>query len=371
MQAPPVLSPAQVILKSPVDAHVHLRDGDMLKLVLPYTASSFKHAIIMPNLTPPITTVALAERYYQRIMGLLPPDHPFDPKIALYLTDHTTLEDVTQASNSGIIAGFKLYPAGATTNSDSGVTDINALFNLFNKMEHLEIPLMVHAEVTDPTTDIFDRERLFIERYLVAWTDKFPDLKIVLEHATTAEAVNFVLSKGPNVVATITPHHLLCNRNNIFNGGIQPHFYCLPVLKREKHRLALVEAATSGDPKFFAGTDSAPHDRLKKEAPCGCAGIFCAPVAIPAYVELFEEEDALPHLQAFMSDNARTFYNLFSVSSDPQVSLPTEVIVEDRSNHPQTVPAYLPEKGYHETDLQVMPFLAGAQVKWHVRDVNV
>jgi dihydroorotase len=294
----------------PDDWHLHLRDGAALKAVLPDTARQFARAIVMPNLRPPVTTTELAIAYRQRILDALPPGMNFEPLMTLYLTDNTSAEDIVRAKASGIIHGVKLYPAGATTNSDSGVTSLDHCVKALASMEKLGVPLLVHAEVTDADVDVFDRERVFIERNMIPLLKKFPALKIVFEHITTKDAADFVTDAPSNVAATITVHHLLMNRNDMFKGGIQPHHYCLPILKREEHRLALVKAATSGNAKFFLGTDSAPHAKSTKENACGCAGMYTAHTAIELYAEAFDNADALDKLEGFASFYGADFYGL-------------------------------------------------------------
>lgn len=294
----------------PDDWHLHLRDGDALKAVLPDTAKQFARAIVMPNLRPPVTTTALAQAYYARILAALPSGLKFEPLMTLYLTDNTSPEEIQRAVESGIVKGVKLYPAGATTNSDSGVTSLEKCANTLAAMEKLGLPLLVHAEVTDSNVDVFDREKVFIERHMIKLAKNFPALKIVFEHITTKDAAEFVADAPPNIGATITAHHLLMNRNDMFKGGIQPHHYCLPILKREEHRLALVKAAISGSPKFFLGTDSAPHAKHTKEAACGCAGMYTAHAAIELYAEAFENANALDKLEGFASFYGADFYGL-------------------------------------------------------------
>ena len=294
----------------PDDWHVHVRNSAILKTVLPHTARQFARAIIMPNLKPPVTTVDQALTYRDEILAAVPMGVDFTPLMTLYLTAATTEADIKKAAESEYIHAFKLYPAGATTHSDLGVADIVAAYPLFAAMEKHQIPLLIHGEVTDADCDIFDRERMFIDRYLTNIIKHFPDLRVVLEHVTTAEAVQFVESTSTNVAATITPQHLLYNRNALFVGGIRPHHYCLPVLKREQHRLALVKAATSGNPKFFLGTDSAPHLTNLKESSCGCAGCFSAPIAVELYAEAFEAANALDKLEGFASFYGADFYRL-------------------------------------------------------------
>jgi dihydroorotase len=294
----------------PDDMHLHVRDGAMLKTVLPYTARQFARAIIMPNLRPAVTTVAQALIYRAEILAAIPDDLSFQPLMTLYLTASTPEKEIKKAAGCEDIYAFKLYPAGATTHSDAGVADIKAAYPLFAAMEKYGIPLLIHGEVTDTDCDIFDRERVFIERYLLDLIKNFPALRVVLEHVTTCEAVHFVESASINVAATITPQHLLFNRNALLVGGVRPHNYCLPVLKREQHRLALVKAATSGNPKFFLGTDSAPHLTELKESACGCAGCFSAPVALELYAEAFDSANALEKLEGFASFFGADFYGL-------------------------------------------------------------
>lgn len=296
-------------LIQPDDWHVHLRDGAMLARVAPDTARQFGRAIVMPNLTPPITGVEQAADYRQRILDATAASG-FEPLMTLYLTETTTPAVIVQAKASGFVHGVKLYPAGATTHSDAGVRDLAKCDAVFAAMEEHGMPLLVHGEVTTPLVDVFDREQVFIARHLVPLTQRFPRLRIVLEHITTRQAVEFVKSAGPNVAATITAHHLLYSRNAMFTGGLRPHFYCLPVLKREEHRWALIAAATSGSSKFFLGTDSAPHARNKKEAACGCAGIYTAHAALELYAEIFEKAQALDKLEGFASVHGAAFYGL-------------------------------------------------------------
>jgi len=294
----------------PDDWHLHLRDGGALKAVLPDTARQFARAIVMPNLRPPVTTTALAIEYRERILNALPVGANFEPLMTLYLTDNTSAEEIERAKASGIVHGVKLYPAGATTNSDSGVTNLGYCVKALEAMEKLGMPLLAHAEVTDSDVDVFDRERVFIERNMIPLLKKFSGLKVVFEHITTQDAADFVAQAPSNVAATVTAHHLLMNRNDMFKGGIQPHHYCLPILKREEHRVALVKAATSGSPKFFLGTDSAPHAKHTKEAACGCAGMYTAHTAMELYAEAFELADALDKLEGFASFYGADFYGL-------------------------------------------------------------
>lgn len=300
----------KIIITRPDDWHLHLRDGDALRAVLPDTSQRFARAIVMPNLRPPVTTTALAAQYRQRILDALPAGANFEPLMTLYLTDNTSAAEITKAKASGFVHGVKLYPAGATTNSDSGVTSLDACAEALEAMEKCGMPLLVHAEVTDADVDVFDRERVFIDRHMKPLLANYPTLKVVFEHITTKDAAEFVASAPNNVAATITPHHLLMNRNAMFTGGIRPHHYCLPILKREEHRLALVQAATSGSPKFFLGTDSAPHAKSAKEAACGCAGMYSAHAGIELYAEVFEAANALDKLEAFASFYGAYFYGL-------------------------------------------------------------
>jgi dihydroorotase len=293
-------------IRKPDDWHVHLRDGEMLRSVAPYTARQFARAIVMPNLVPPITTAEAAAVYRDRIVAAA--GEAFTPLMTCYLTDETEPDELARGYADGVWMAAKLYPAGATTNSASGVTDIGNIYPALERMQRIGMVLCVHGEVTD--VDVFDREAVFIERTLGPLTSDFPALKIVFEHITTADAADFVMSTGPNVAATVTPQHLVINRNAIFAGGLRPHAYCLPVAKREEHRLAVRKAATSGSPKFFLGTDSAPHSREAKESACGCAGIFNAPFALESYATVFEEEGALNRFEAFASENGARFYGL-------------------------------------------------------------
>jgi len=300
----------RVTLIRPDDWHLHLRDGEALKWVLADSARRFARAIVMPNLRPPVTTVAAAAAYRDRIMSALPAGSDFEPLMTLYLTDHTRPAEIRRAKASGIVSAVKYYPAGATTNSDSGVTDIRKCIDALEAMVDTGMPLLIHGEVTDPQVDVFDREKVFIERTMIGLVQQLPRLRIVMEHITTANAVKFVLSAPDSVAATITAHHLLMNRNDIFREGIHPHHYCLPILKREEHRLALVKAATSGNPKFFLGTDSAPHARHTKETSCGCAGIYTAHAGIELYAEAFDAAGSLDKLERFASFHGADFYGL-------------------------------------------------------------
>lgn len=300
----------ELVITKPDDFHIHLRDDDFLPLTVDHVSAQFARAIVMPNLRPPVTNERLATSYKNRILKHLPAGRVFEPLMTLYLTDKTTAEDILEAQASGSVYAVKYYPAGATTNSDSGVTDLSARHEIFEVLSDLGMPLLVHGEVTDSNIDIFDREKVFINEILSKVVKKFPDLKIVLEHITTAESVEFVRSSPTNVAATITAHHLLLNRNDLFKGGIRPHNYCLPVLKRESHRQSLVEAAISGDSRFFLGTDSAPHGIREKESSCGCAGIYTAHAAIELYAAVFDNVNALDKLENFSSKFGSDFYGL-------------------------------------------------------------
>lgn len=299
----------QITLTRPDDWHLHLRDGPTLASTVPFTAKQFSRAIVMPNLSPPITKVGMAEDYRERILQTLASDSKFQPLMTIYLTDHTQVSDIEQASNSSVVYAAKLYPAGATTNSANGVTDPSKLTTIFEAMQKYQLPLLVHAEVTDNDVDIFDREQVFIDRYLSSIRQQFPELAIVLEHATTSQAIDFV-KEHKRTAATITPQHLLFNRNDLLAGGLHPHNYCLPILKRESHRQSLVQAATSGNAKFFLGTDSAPHSTQAKQTSCGCAGCFSAHAAIELYTEFFDHAKALDKLEGFASHFGADFYGL-------------------------------------------------------------
>lgn len=339
----------------PDDWHLHLRDGAALAAVLPDTARRFARAIVMPNLKPPVTTVALADAYRQRILAVLPAGLDFTPLMTLYLTDNTPPSEIAAARESGFVHAVKYYPAGATTNSDAGVTDLKKCAATLAQMEKLGVPLLVHGEVTDPAVDIFDREAVFIDRVLAPLLRDFPALKVVLEHITTADGAQFVEDAGANVAATITAHHLLLNRNALFAGGLRPHHYCLPVLKRERHRQALVAAAISGKPKFFLGTDSAPHGQSTKEAACGCAGCYTANVAIELYAEVFDAANALNKLEAFASFYGPDFYGL--PRNTEKITLLREAVA---------VPAsfdYLPGEA-------LVPLRAGETVAWRLAETG-
>ena len=335
----------------PDDWHLHIRNGAVLKTVLPHTAKQFARAIIMPNLKPPVTTVAQALLYREEILQALPADVDFTPLMTLYLTGSTTVAEIKKAAESDHIYAFKFYPAGATTNSDSGVADIKAIYSLLAAMEKQDIPLLIHGEVTDEHSDIFDRERVFVDTTLSDIADKFPALRIVVEHVTTTEAVQFVQAAGANIAATITPQHLLFNRNAILAGGIRPHYYCLPILKRELHRLALVTAATSGNSKFFLGTDSAPHLTSLKETACGCAGCYSAHAALELYAEGFEQAGALDKLEGFASFYGADFYRLPRNSGTVTLEKTTWKI---------------PSR-YGETGNTITPLKAGEDLSWKMQ----
>lgn len=294
----------------PDDWHLHLRDGATTDVIVNHTAQQFERAIVMPNLLPPVTTVESALAYRERILSLLPEGSDFNPLMTLYLTDNTSVSEIEKAAASPFVHGVKMYPAGATTNSDAGVTNVSKVFKVLSAMQDCGLPLLVHGEVTRPDTDVFDREAVFIEEILNPLTEQLPTLKVVLEHITTRQGAEFVKNADANIAATITPHHLLLNRNALFQGGIRPHHYCLPILKREEHRQALLEAASSGNTRFFLGTDSAPHMQSRKENACGCAGIYSAHAAIEFYAEAFESINALDKLESFASLNGPAFYNL-------------------------------------------------------------
>jgi len=338
-----------ITLIRPDDWHLHLRDGQALEAVVGHTAAQMGRAIIMPNLTPPITTTEQAVGYHRRILEALPAGSRFEPLMTLYLTDTTPPEEVERAVNSGIVKAFKLYPAGATTNSDSGVTDLKHCDATIAALAEAGMPLLMHGEVTDSDIDIFDREAVFIERVLTPLLARHPTLKVVFEHITTQQAAEFVAQAPDNVAATITAHHLLFNRNKMLVGGIRPHYYCLPILKREQHRQALLKAATSGSGKFFLGTDSAPHAQSAKESSCGCAGAYTAPAAIELYATAFEEAGALAALEGFASLNGPRFYGL---------PANTETITLVR--RPQTLPAGYPYAGGES----IIPLLAGETLAW-------
>ena len=340
----------KLVIARPDDWHLHLRDSAHLHSVLPDSARRFGRAIVMPNLRPPVTTTEMALAYRARILQALPAGSRFEPLMTLYLTDNTQPAEIARAHASGVVHGVKLYPAGATTNSDSGVSDIEKCSAVLAEMEKCDLPLLVHGEVTDPEVDVFDREKVFIARILAPLVQRFPGLRVVLEHVTTHDGVAFVEAASAKVAATLTAHHLLLNRNAMFAGGMRPHHYCLPVLKREEHRRALVAAATGGNPKFFLGTDSAPHAKGAKETACGCAGMYTAHAAIELYAEAFEQAGALERLEAFASFHGADFYGL------PRHADTVELIKESWQ-----VPSELPFG--NET---LVPLRAGESVAWRL-----
>jgi dihydroorotase len=309
-QANPQAASASITIRRPDDWHVHLRDGAMLKAVLPFTAAQFARGIIMPNLVPPVTSVDAAAAYRERILAARPAGADFEPLMTCYLTDSTSPDEIQRGYEQRVWVAAKLYPAGATTHSQHGVTDLLQLSQTFERMERIGMPLLVHGEATDPAVDIFDREAVFMEQSLLPLLKRHAGLKVVIEHVTTAETADIVRAHAPRVAGTITPHHLVINRTSLFQGGLRPHLYCLPVAKRERHRLALRKAATSAASCFFIGTDTAPHIRSLKEAACGCAGVFVGAVALQTYVQVFDEENALDHFEAFASGNGARFYGL-------------------------------------------------------------
>ncbi len=340
----------RITIRRPDDWHVHLRDGDMLRAVVGHTARQFARAIVMPNLSPPTVDVAAARAYRDRILAAAGDGTDFTPLMTCYLTDTTDAEDVARGYAEGVFTACKLYPAHATTGSAQGVTDVGRLRAVFEKMQATGMPLLIHGEVTDSDVDIFDREAVFIERVLVGLVQDFPALKIVFEHITTKDAVDFVSASGPCIAATITPQHLHINRNAMFAGGIRPHAYCLPVAKREIHRLALRKAATSGSPKFFLGTDSAPHEVDRKESACGCAGIFNAPFALESYVTVFDEEGALGQFEGFASEHGPRFYGL-------PLNEGTVTLERGATHVPETLPAGA---------VSIVPFHAGESLGWRL-----
>ena len=342
------MTTTSLTITQPDDWHVHLRDGIGLQSVLPHTARQFARAIIMPNLRPPVTNTKQASDYRDRILDALPRGVNFEPLMTLYLTDKTSAAEIKLAKQSGFIHGIKLYPAGATTNSDAGVTDLKHCSEALEAMQEVGLPLLMHGEVTDQRVDIFDREAVFIDKVLLPLRRDMPELRIVFEHITTQEAADYVSSASDNIAATITPHHLLYNRNIIFEGGIRPHYYCLPVLKREQNRVALITAATSNNPRFFAGTDSAPHPKGLKEHPCGCAGCYTALHALELYASAFDQAGALDRLEAFTSFNGADFYRL------PRNKVKITLIQEH-----WIIPEEL-EFG----DLSVVPLAAGEALNW-------
>ena len=340
----------RLTIRRPDDWHVHLRDGAMLEVVAQHTARQFARAIVMPNLTPPVTSVAAAEAYRTRIRAALGEGVDFTPLMTCYLTDQADAAAIAAGHAAGVFTACKLYPAHATTNSAHGVTDIRKLTDVLETLQRIGMPLLIHGEVTDRSIDIFDREAVFVERVLTPLTRDYPGLKIVLEHITTAEAAAFVAEAAHPIAATITPQHLLINRNAIFDGGLRPHAYCLPVAKRESHRLAVRRAAVSGSPRFFLGTDSAPHVVGAKESGCGCAGIFNAPFALEAYLRVFDEEGALDRFEGFASDHGARFYGL-------PLNTGTVTLVRDATRVPDRI---------GEGDTAVVPFMAGETIGWRL-----
>ena len=361
----PRSAPSRLTIRRPDDWHVHLRDEGMLQAVVAHTARQFARAIVMPNLRPPITTVAAAANYRERITTALRASGgdalaaAFTPLMTAYLTETLPPSELEQGFAQGVFTAAKLYPAGATTNSDAGVRDPLKISAALETMERIGMPLLIHGEVTDPAVDIFDREAVFIERHLQPLLQRHPGLKVVLEHITTADAAAFVADGPANLAATITPHHLHINRNALFQGGLRPDFYCLPVAKRERHRLALRAAATSGSPKFFLGTDSAPHPRHAKETACGCAGIYNAPFALESYLQVFDDEGALDHFEAFASEHGPTFYGL-------PLNQGTVSLERSTPEDAHRVPATLELNDGTDTPTQLVPFHAGEHLRWRL-----
>jgi dihydroorotase len=341
---------SSLTIARPDDWHLHVRDASKLADVVPFTSKTFKRALVMPNLTPPVRTASEAEKYRELIAKAAPASDGFEPHMTLYLTDNTTVEQVEEAHACGFVRGYKLYPAGATTNSEFGVTDVANVAKATKRMAELGLTLQVHGEVTHASVDVFDREARFIQDVLMPLLDRSPDLRVVMEHITTRDAAEFVAAAGPNVAASVTPQHVLFNRNALFKGGLRPHFYCLPILKREEHREAVLAAATSGSGKFFLGTDSAPHPKGAKEAACGCAGIFSAHAALPLYAMAFESVDALDKLEAFASHNGADFY---------RVPRNTETVTLEKK-------AWKVPDEYKFGDTTVVPFYAGEEIPWSV-----
>jgi dihydroorotase len=339
-----------ITLTRPDDWHLHLRDDEAMASVVAHSAQRFARAIVMPNLKPPVTTTQMAAAYRERILSALPAETDFEPLMTLYMTERLTSEEIILAKRSGFIKGIKLYPAGATTNSDAGVKNIQKLYPVLETMQREDLPLLVHAEVTDPEVDIFDREKVFIDRHFSSLRDDFPDLPMIFEHVTTQDAVDFVKQSGGRVAATITAQHLMYDRNAMLAGGIRPHFYCLPILKRGRHQKTLIEAATSGDPRFFLGTDSAPHTQHSKESACGCAGCYTAGAAIELYAEIFERAGALDKLEGFASFFGADFYGL--PRNRDSITL---------RKKEWTVPDSYPFGGQ-----RLVPLAAGQQLQWQI-----
>tara|TARA_Y100001968_G_scaffold333318_1_gene395462 strand:+ start:12323 stop:13399 length:1077 start_codon:yes stop_codon:yes gene_type:complete len=354
-----MLSQDQLILRQPDDWHLHLRDGEILKATVAHSARVFHRAIVMPNLSPPITSIQAAKDYRQRILNSIPKGFSFTPLMTAYLTDNLSPDVLENGFLEGVFFAAKLYPANATTNSSQGVSDISLINSLLETMERIDLPLLIHGEVTDSEVDVFDREAVFIERYLEPLLKRFPKLRVVLEHITTENAVKFVESSGFRLAATITPHHLHLNRNAMFLGGLRSDFYCLPVVKRERHRLALRRAATSGKSCFFIGTDSAPHSRENKENSCACAGIFNAPYALESYAEVFEEEGVLDRLEAFSSEYGPSFYRL-------PLNKKTITLVRRKNSIPHKL-QLVKESTLNES---VVPFHAGETLNWSASPIS-
>ncbi|WP_145576932.1 dihydroorotase [Yersinia mollaretii] len=344
--------PQTLKIRRPDDWHIHLRDDEMLSTVLPYTSEVFARAIVMPNLAPPITTVASAIAYRDRILAAVPTGHKFTPLMTCYLTDTLDINELTTGFEQGVFTAAKLYPANATTNSNHGVSDIPAIYPLFEQMQKIGMPLLIHGEVTDAAVDIFDREARFIDQIMEPIRRKFPELKIVFEHITTKDAADYVLAGNRFLGATITPQHLMFNRNHMLVGGIRPHLFCLPILKRSTHQEALRQVIASGSDRFFLGTDSAPHAKHRKESSCGCAGVFNAPSALPAYATVFEEMNALQHLEAFCSLNGPRFYDL---------------PVNDEFVELVRIPSQQPEEISLGSE-SIVPYLAGQSLNWSVKN---
>lgn len=340
----------ELVIRQPDDFHIHLRDDEMLPMSVGHVSAQFRRAIVMPNLRPPVVSTSIAAEYRKRILAAIPSGRMFTPLMTLYLTDRTTPAEILSAKESGIVHGVKYYPAGATTNSDSGVTDLKARFKVLEAMTKYGVPLLLHGEVTDKNVDIFDREKVFLDSVLSHVVNEFPDLKIVLEHITTSDSVDFVDSCSDKVAATITAHHLLLNRGDLFDGGVRPHHYCLPILKREKHRLALMRAAISGSSKYFLGTDSAPHERHTKETSCGCAGVYTAHAALECYAVAFDSMGAIDKLEDFASTFGARFYEL------PLNTGHIKLIRKEKS-----IPAEYPYSGG-----AIVPFRAGETLEWAV-----
>ena len=340
----------ELLIRQPDDLHIHLRDGDLLPLTVEHVSAQFGRAIVMPNLRPPIVSTSMAIEYRDRILSAVPAGRSFNPLMTLYLTDRTTPSEILSAKESGIVHGVKYYPAGATTNSDFGVTDLLGRFDVFEAMMKHGMPLLLHGEVTDKGVDVFDREKAFLDTVLSTLVERFSELKVVLEHITTADSVQFVYSCSDKVAATITAHHLLLNRSDLFAGGIRPHYYCLPILKREEHRLALIRAAVSGSPKYFLGTDSAPHEKNTKEAACGCAGVYTAHAALELYASAFDSAGAIDKLENFTSTFGANFYGLpLNVGQVRLLRKSQEIL-----------PQYLYPGG------GIVPFRAGEKMDWSV-----